>query len=91
MRLFTGIDLPVEVRENLGVLLGRLRPTARLKWSPVANFHVTTKFIGEWPQSGLRELISALGSLPAPPRFRSVNGQWTMDNRQFASGRGPST
>ena len=70
MRLFTGIDLPIEVRENLGVLLGRLRPTARLKWSPVANFHVTTKFIGEWPQSGLRELISALGSLPAPPRFR---------------------
>ena len=37
MRLFTGVDLPEEVREKLERLLMRLRPCAHLKWSPVYN------------------------------------------------------
>jgi 2'-5' RNA ligase len=35
MRLFTGIDLPEDVRERLERLLMHLRPAAHLKWSPV--------------------------------------------------------
>ena len=65
MRLFTAIDLPPEVAEKIAVLLARLRPTARLKWSSVDNLHITTKFIGEWPQERLGELLFALGGLPA--------------------------
>ena len=34
MRLFTGIDLPEDVRERLERLLMHLRPAAHLKWSP---------------------------------------------------------
>ena len=64
MRLFAGIDLPAEVRENLAALLGGLRPCARLNWSPAENLHITTKFIGEWSEDRLDALVAALRSLP---------------------------
>jgi len=64
MRLFTGIDLPAEVVHNLESLLERLRPAARLKWSVPANLHITTRFIGEWPEPRLAELKAALAGLP---------------------------
>ena len=64
MRLFTGIDLPEDVRERLERLLMHLRPVAHLKWSPVYNLHVTLKFIGEWPESKLPQLEAALRSIP---------------------------
>ena len=60
MRLFTGLDLPAEVVGNLEELLQQLRPTARIQWSPPANLHITTKFIGEWPEERLEELKAAL-------------------------------
>jgi 2'-5' RNA ligase len=65
MRLFTGIDLPPEVISNLENLLDRLKPTAQINWSPPRNLHVTTKFIGEWPEERLAELKGVLGALPA--------------------------
>lgn len=67
MRLFTGLDLPADISENLGRLLARLRPTARVNWSPVENLHITTKFIGEWPEEKLESLVVALAALPPRP------------------------
>ena len=67
MRLFTGLELPGEVVASLEELTERLRPTARIQWSPPANLHVTTKFIGEWPDERLEELKSALVRLPSRP------------------------
>jgi 2'-5' RNA ligase len=67
MRLFTGLDLPAEVIQSLDRLIAQLRPTARIKWSPPANLHVTTRFIGEWPESRLPELQAALAALPGYP------------------------
>jgi len=64
MRLFTGLDLPGEVVGNLEALVARLKPTARIQWSPPANLHITTKFIGEWPEERLPELQAALSVLP---------------------------
>jgi len=63
MRLFTGIDLPEDVRERLERLLMHLRRVAHLKWSPVYNLHVTLKFIGEWPEEKLPEMEAALRSV----------------------------
>lgn len=75
MRLFTGIDLSAEVVTNLERLLEQLRPTASLKWSPPSNLHITTKFIGEWPQERLSELNQALQQLPRyPPISITVQG-----------------
>jgi 2'-5' RNA ligase len=67
MRLFTGLDLPAEVVHNLEQLLERLRPTARIHWSLPANLHITTKFIGEWPEERLGELKAALAGLESQP------------------------
>jgi|SRR5579871_1058207 len=67
MRLFTAIDLPAEVITTLGSLITRLKPTAQINWSPIANLHITTKFIGEWPEDRLPELTTALQALPVRP------------------------
>ena len=64
MRLFTGISLDAHVAEKLTRILDRLRPSADLKWSPLANLHITTKFIGTWPEERLAELQRALATLP---------------------------
>jgi 2'-5' RNA ligase len=60
MRLFTGIALPRQVLDNLARVLKELRPLAPLKWSPVENLHITSKFIGQWPEERLAELEGAL-------------------------------
>jgi len=63
MRLFTALDLPGDVIRNLSQMVERLRPTARIQWSPPENFHITTKFIGEWPEERLAELKQALAGI----------------------------
>ena len=63
MRLFTGIDLAPQVIAKLTGLLARLKPTASINWSPPENLHITTKFIGQWPEERLPELTAALQSL----------------------------
>ncbi len=69
MRLFTAIDLPPDVSRNLDRLLTRLRPTAHIKWSPLENLHITTKFIGEWPSERLGEIEAALAAVERPEPF----------------------
>jgi 2'-5' RNA ligase len=67
MRLFTAIGLPEEIVANLTNLLVRLKPTARINWSPPQNLHITVKFIGEWPEQSLPELAAALAALTSRP------------------------
>jgi 2'-5' RNA ligase len=63
MRLFTAIHLPSEILLRLERLISALRPEALVKWSPLDNLHVTTKFIGEWPEARVSELHQALGKV----------------------------
>jgi 2'-5' RNA ligase len=70
MRLFTAIDIPGEVQSHLRALLDRLRPAAKLGWSTVEKLHITTKFIGEWPEDRLEEMKAALGKVVAPGEVR---------------------
>lgn len=76
MRLFVGLDLPVAVVRRLEQLLDHLRPTARIQWGPPQNLHITTKFIGEWPEDRLGELQTALAAVEPrasiPVRIRKV-------------------
>jgi RNA 2',3'-cyclic 3'-phosphodiesterase len=66
MRLFIGLDVPWQIRRNLELLLEHLRPKAEIAWSALGNLHVTTKFVGEWPESRVDELRSALAGVPRP-------------------------
>jgi len=76
MRLFTGLDLPAEVVRSLEELVEGLRGKVTddkkrssvpqgIHWSLPANLHITTKFIGEWPEERLDELKSAMAKLAA--------------------------
>jgi RNA 2',3'-cyclic 3'-phosphodiesterase len=74
MRLFTGLDLPGEVETQLDRLLQDLRPHAPgLNWSPLRNLHITTKFIGAWPEERLPELVQALTqAVPRPSQALEI-------------------
>ena len=63
LRLFTGIAAPRETNARLDELVRQLKPLAQIRWSPAANFHITTKFIGAWPEDRLEEMRQALGRL----------------------------
>lgn len=63
MRLFVALDLPDSILQTLEALLARLEPTARVHWSAVGNLHITTKFIGEFPEARLQDLKQALQSI----------------------------
>jgi 2'-5' RNA ligase len=69
MRLFAAIDIPADLTEALRSFVDRLRPTAEIKWSPLENLHITTKFIGEWPEQRLDEMKRALASVPVSGAF----------------------
>jgi len=60
MRLFTGIEIPPHVRARVAGVLKDLRPLASVNWTPVENLHITTKFIGDWPEERMEELEAAL-------------------------------
>jgi RNA 2',3'-cyclic 3'-phosphodiesterase len=64
MRLFTAVDIPPEIVSKLARLIAGLRPSARVNWSAASNLHITTKFIGEWPEERLPELKRALAEVP---------------------------
>jgi 2'-5' RNA ligase len=67
MRLFFGLDLPAETVRSLQALVDRLRPMARIEWCPPANLHITTKFVGEWPDERLTEMKAAAAGLASRP------------------------
>jgi 2'-5' RNA ligase len=57
-RLFTGLELPVEIAQSLSSLRGGL-PGAR--WIDPENYHVTLRFIGDVDDAIAREVASMLG------------------------------
>ena len=83
MRLFIGIDIPDDMKERLELFLNDLRPLAKLSWSPVQNMHITTKFIGEWPEERLSEMKNSLAGIPKLGAFvLQVKGLgWFPDER----------
>ena len=85
MRLFTAISLPQEILLRLDRLMAALRPEALIKWSPLDNLHITTKFIGEWPEARVNELHAALAEAAVRSPFEvEISGLgW------FPNDRGP--
>lgn len=83
MRLFCGIEIPNSVKAGLRALTGRLKPLAKLSWSPIENLHVTTKFIGEWPEERVEEMKRTLAAVPRPGSFEiAVRGLGWFSNER---------
>lgn len=75
MRLFTAIDIPDQTRDALARLIERLRPQAQVSWNDAQKLHITTKFIGEWPQDRLEEMKAVLGGVGSPGEMEiSIQG-----------------
>ncbi len=69
MRLFTGIAPTPHVLDSLARLVRELQPLTKINWSPATNYHVTTKFIGQWSAARLTELDHALAAMPRAGGF----------------------
>ena len=76
MRLFAGVAIPPAVVSRIEAAVRELKPSARLKWSPPENLHITVRFIGEWPDERLAGIQSALA------RCRKL-GPFTIDVSRF--------
>ena len=51
---------------NVAAMIEMLRPAApKLRWSPPGNLHITTKFLGEWPEAKLDLLQATLVQIRA--------------------------
>ncbi len=74
MRLFTAIDFSDETRDSLTMLMDQLRPLARIRWSPLENLHITTKFIGDWPEARLDEMKQTLAKVTGVPLEIGIRG-----------------
>jgi 2'-5' RNA ligase len=59
-RLFTGLEIPDDVRQSLSMLRGGL-PGAR--WIDVENYHLTLRFIGDIDDVIAREVVFVLGKV----------------------------
>jgi len=59
-RLFTGLEIPRSVADELAMLRGGL-PGAR--WIDPENYHVTLRFIGDIDDAMAREIASMLGQV----------------------------
>lgn len=76
MRIFTGLAIPFDVRGAVANVLEELHSTAALRWSPVENLHITSKFIGEWPESRLAELETVLAEMESTGPFAVTVGRF---------------
>jgi 2'-5' RNA ligase len=83
IRLFVGIELAEDVRQELAALCAGV-PNAR--WVSPESLHVTLRFIGEVDQGVAQDVHDRLSDLQAPSFALALAGVGT-----FGSGRHPHT
>jgi 2'-5' RNA ligase len=86
MRLFTAIDIPADIRSRLSALLDQLHPLAELQWTKPEKLHITTAFIGEWPEARLPQLESVLASVKSDPIPIAIRGVRWLNPRALCVG-----
>ena len=59
-RLFTGLEIPDDIRQSLSMLRGGL-PGAR--WIDPENYHLTLRFVGDVDDVIAREIVFMLGKV----------------------------
>jgi len=66
MRIFIAINLPLQVREQIGLIKGALPfSSADIKWVEPDNYHLTLKFLGEVAPENIGAIKSRLSALSA--------------------------
>ena len=72
LRCFIALDLPESLKEGIGRITGPMRAAGTsVKWVPVANLHITLKFLGNVPEDMAASMEAPLQSAVASHgRFR---------------------
>ena len=64
MRLFVAFDLDPEVRQQIQDFVSRVREFApKVRWVTADSLHVTLKFIGERPESMIKQIEDSLNTI----------------------------
>jgi 2'-5' RNA ligase len=64
MRLFIAVNLPEELKKEIGKFIGELKKTSTpLKWVEQENLHLTLKFLGEVKKEKVPRIIESLKSV----------------------------
>jgi len=80
MRLFVALDIPDAVRNAIAGYVDELRRAApEGKWVRDESYHVTLKFIGEWPRD-VSEVIEVLQKVEAAQVTLSIRGNGFFPN-----------
>jgi 2'-5' RNA ligase len=62
MRTFIAIELPGQIKNQIGQVQAPLKKTKSfVSWVKPGNIHVTLKFLGEVPEEKMDEVFSAIG------------------------------
>jgi 2'-5' RNA ligase len=78
-RIFTGLELPLDVARSLATLRGGL-PGAR--WIDPEDYHLTLRFIGDVDDTVAREVASLLGNVSRPPLELRFDGLSSFGGRR---------
>lgn len=74
-RLFTGLEVPRLLADQLCLLQGGLRiGNTKARWIERDNFHVTLRFIGDIDHAMAREVVSALDRVRHGPMTLTLDG-----------------
>lgn len=90
IRLFTAIEIPESLRTRLSLLQGGI-PGAR--WSPVENFHLTLRFIGEVSETTANDIDDVLEGVRGSSFMLTLKGVGEFggrDPRAIWAGIAPS-
>ena len=75
MRIFVALDLKEEIRLRIQRFIEEMRALAPdARWANPESLHVTLKFIGEKPESAVKEIEAALGRIQCDPVQLSFRG-----------------
>jgi len=75
MRLFIAVDIPTELRKELGNVQKALKPlTDSARWVSPESIHITLKFLGEVPEKSVDDIHDALAGLSWKPFTVTVRG-----------------
>jgi 2'-5' RNA ligase len=81
IRLFTGISLPLDLRQQLRLLQEDL---AGARLTALGNYHITLTFIGNVEIAAAQEINEVLSGLRVPPFSLRVRGTGYFDGNHHA-------
>ncbi|MCR4428442.1 MAG: RNA 2',3'-cyclic phosphodiesterase [Caldiserica bacterium] len=75
MRVFVALPIPEEVKQTIGVFMGKLRSSgADVKWVERENLHFTLRFLGELEEGDLPRVEDSIKTLSGFKSFQAKTG-----------------